>query len=189
MFAARSSAVGWIVLIGIWFSRVEQSSAFISGTLCTLRIQRSVDRSRIDFQLRRRSLQRDDRFKRFICCLDSLQDVDRSLGKIGKRLPGLSPSGSWPSDEKPRVVGPGVGGEEPVSFAWFVHAFNFAVFNPQTMILLVLSNLAVLLCGKVLVTKALKCHTMHPLTVVEFISGEFLHLRWGTNISILTTGQ
>ena len=55
---------------------------------------------------------------------------------------------NYRNDERPGVVGPGVGGEEPISITWFLHALQFAVWNPQTMGLLFLSNLAVILCGR-----------------------------------------
>ena len=54
----------------------------------------------------------------------------------------------WALDQQPMVVGPGVGGEEPMSLAWFAHAYQYAVFNQQTFALLMLSNIAVFLCGE-----------------------------------------
>jgi hypothetical protein len=54
----------------------------------------------------------------------------------------------WALDQQPMVVGPGVGGEEPMSLAWFTHAFQYAIFNQQTLVLLMLSNIAVFICGK-----------------------------------------
>ena len=147
MLAAQSSAVmRWIVLIAVWCIHFNVISALVVGAVRNLRIQRSgIDTSwKLCIPRTRTSYRQLHRTKVVTVCLDRLNDVNCGIDATGKKN---SNEPHWALDEQPRVVGPGVGGEEPVSLAWFIHAFNFAVFNPQTTVLLVLSNLAVILCG------------------------------------------